>query len=126
MLDQFLFEPDSAVLAARLAGALAARHELTAIASGIAYFTGPRLIAEPLMTAFDIIDSLPFDRRTLGAYLRERNVGRVEIKHRGLTLDPDRLRKELKLRGDDAAVLIVTKLGRRAAVFVAQRVADGG
>ena len=40
-VDQFLFEPDPAVLAAHLAGALAAEHGLSAVSAGIAYLTGP-------------------------------------------------------------------------------------
>lgn len=125
-LDRYLFEPDSAVLAAHLTGALAVRHELQAVTPGVAYLTGSRLLSEPLLAAFEVLDALPFDRRTLVAYLKARDVGRVEIKHRGLSLDPDRLRKELKLRGDAAAVLIITKLAGLATVLVAQRLVTPG
>lgn len=126
IVQRYVFEPDPAVLVGRLTGALAARHELTAVAPGVAYLTGPQLLADPLLAAFEVLDTLPFDRRTLATYLRARDVGRLEIKHRGLILDPDRLRMELKLRGDMAATLIIARFAGRATVFVAQRVTGQG
>jgi hypothetical protein len=125
-VDRFLFEPDSAVLAAKLTGALAAQYALATISPGIAYLTGPQPLSEPLLTAYEVLDRLPFDRRALAAYLREREVGRVEIKHRGLPLDPDKLRAQLKLRGSEAATLLVTKMAGHGTVFVVRRFADGG
>ena len=54
--------------------------------------------------------------------LRSRQVGRVEIKKRGLELDPAELQKKLELRGPNAAVVIVTKLGGKAVAILARRV----
>lgn len=125
-VDRYLFEPDPAVLAAHLTGAVAAHHGLASISQGVAYLTGPRLVVEPLLASFEIIDSLPFDRRKLALYLRARNVGRIEIKHRGVTLDPHRLRAEMKIRGDSASTLIITKIRGRATVLVAQRIESQG
>jgi hypothetical protein len=125
-VGRFLFEPDPAVLAAKLTGAIAARHGVAAIAPGVAYFTGCKWLDDPLLVAFEVLDRLPFDVRTVSAYLRQRSVGRIEIKHRGLTIDPDGLRRQLKLRGSEGATVIITKIAGHAAVFVVQRVQERG
>jgi hypothetical protein len=105
---------------------MAEHHRLAVISPGVAYLTGPRLIAEPLFTSFEILDSLPFDRRKLALYLRAHNVGRLEIKHRGVTIDPDRLRAEMKVRGEMASTLIITRICDRVTVLVAERIEPQG
>jgi hypothetical protein len=125
-IERYVFEPDPAVRAAQLNGALATKHELLALASGMPYFTGEYYVEEPLLASFEVADVMPFDRRTLAAYLQQRGVGRVEIKHRGLELDPDRLRGELKLRGDSAAVLLIARIAEKITAIVASRVVYRG
>ncbi|MEL0319580.1 MAG: hypothetical protein VXA46_02480 [Aquiluna sp.] len=39
------------------------------------------------------------------------DIGRVEIKKRGVDIDPEVFRKKLKLKGSGAATLIATKVG---------------
>jgi hypothetical protein len=51
-------------------------------------------------------------------------VGRVEIKKRGVAVDPDKLRRTLKLRGDNEATLILTRIGKRETAIVAERVRE--
>lgn len=124
-VERYLFEPDTAILAAQLTGALAIKHGLKPVAAGVAYLTGDDLISDRLLSAFEVVESMPFDRRALAAFLRAKGIGRVEIKHRGLELDPEKLRKELKLRGDNEATLLLTMLDQRATVLFANRVAMG-
>ena len=58
-----------------------------------------------------VLDNLVFDRKKLKAYLRERNIGVLEIKKRGSDIVPEQLRKELALKGEGAATLIITRVG---------------
>src|SRR5690606_17795511 len=64
-LSPFLFEPDPAVLAAKLTGALAAKFDLAAIAPGIAYLTGPAPVANPLLSCFEVQETFPLDLKKL-------------------------------------------------------------
>lgn len=121
-LGEYLFEPDAAVLAARLAGALAAAHGLASVAPGVDYYTGPRSIDDPLMTGFAIDTVLPLDLAVLTRHLRGERIGTLEIKVRGVEHEPERLRRELKLRGDRAATLILTKLNRKRLAIVVRRI----
>ncbi|MCA9241841.1 MAG: hypothetical protein KDA37_16640, partial [Planctomycetales bacterium] len=107
-LGDYLYEPDPAVLAASLQGALAAGLNLPSVAREVAYFTSCQRIDHPLLTRFRVMERLPSLRlKSVAAHLRERGVGRLEIKHRGWRLDPEQFRKQLNLRGDNSAVLVV-------------------
>ncbi len=120
-LDRFLFEPDPAVLAAHLAGVLAAEHGLSAISAGIAYLTGPAAIDDPALACFELEVVLPLDLRQVAGVLRERRIGRLEIKKRGVEHDPATVRKQLNLVGDEAATLFLTKLNGKHVAIVACR-----
>ncbi len=115
MLGKFIFDIDPAVRAAHLQGALAAEHELSALATGPSYFTGNALIADTALSCFKIEDVLPLRVRSIAQHLRERGIGRLEIKKRGVDIDPEKLRRELKLRGDNAATLLITQFAGRLA-----------
>ena len=43
---------------------------------------------------------LPYREKLLGAALRERDIGRLTIKKRGVDVAPDELRKRFSLHGD--------------------------
>ena len=106
-IRRFLFEPHAAVLAAQLTGSLAAKHQLSLIAHGIAYLTGDEPVASPLLAVFDVLEVLPFDLRQLRAALAARHIGRLEIKARGVDVDPASLRNQLKPRGDEEMTLLI-------------------
>jgi hypothetical protein len=121
-IDRYLFEPDPVVLAAKLEGTLAGEHALAAISPGIAYFTGPRAIADAALAAFEVDEVLPFDLKRLRAHLRLRGIGRLEIKTRAVTKDPAALRKRLAPRGDHSATLILTRRPNGVIAILARRV----
>jgi hypothetical protein len=54
---------------------------------------------------------LPLDEKAISRYLSERSIGSLEIKKRGVDIDPQLMRKRLKLKGSGAATLIATKVG---------------
>jgi len=57
------------------------------------------------------------------AALRQRGVGRLEIKKRGVGIDPEQVSRQLRLRGDSAAVLILARLHRGVTAILARRLA---
>ncbi len=121
-VGRFVLEPDAAVLAAGLDGALAERHGLAALHPGVPYFTGDTRIDDSMLACFEVTDVLPFDRRRLRSLFRERGVGKLEIKTRGIEERPEAVRRDLRLRGDGSAVLLLARLGRRVTAIVARRV----
>ena len=124
-LGRYIFEPDPAVLAARMTGQLAARHQLQAVAPSVAYLTGDRHLEDMLVTSFEITDVMPFDRRRLKAILRERHVGQLEVKKRGVQDDPARVARQLRVDGEQSAtLLLMPKRGSTVAVL-AKRCVSG-
>ncbi|MCA9245794.1 MAG: hypothetical protein KDA42_01735 [Planctomycetales bacterium] len=121
-LAPYLFEPDSAVLAAKLDGALA--HELGAwrFDPRCAYLTGEQPATHPLATCFQVEEVLPLSIKPLKAALASRDIGRLEIKKRGVDMDPDSLRRKLGLRGSSPGILVAAPLnGRQVALLVRRR-----
>ena len=110
-LGEYLFEPDNAVVRSHLIGQLAADLNLGLIAPEIAYLTGDVELHSPWLRGFRVLESLTFDRKKLKSRLRERGIGVLEIKKRGSDVVPEQLRKELQLKGERAATLIVTRVG---------------
>ncbi|MFO0897306.1 MAG: hypothetical protein U0836_07770 [Pirellulales bacterium] len=120
-LGRYVYEPEAAVVAARLAGVLATEHSLEQVAPQVAYFTGDAAISDAALASFEVLAHLPCDRRRLRALCRERGVGRIEVKKRGVDLDPARLQAELSGSGELAAVLLVYRRGSGAQAILARR-----
>lgn len=110
-LGGYVYEPDNSVVRSHLIGQLAESLQLNLFAPEIAYLTGDTKIDSPWLKGYEVLDNLVFDRKKLKAYLRERNIGTLEIKKRGSDIVPEVLRKELALKGEGAATLIVTRVG---------------
>ena len=119
-LHEYVFEPDAAVIRSHLVGDLAARFGANLFAPEIAYLTASEAHRSPWLRTYRLVDNLPFDRKKLKAYLRERAVGILEIKKRGSDVSPEALRKEMSLNGENAATLIITRVGDAHRVLVVE------
>ena len=120
-VGRYLCEPDAAVLAAGLAATLAAEHRLLPIAPGVAYWTADEPVDDRALGCFEVGDVMPLDVKRLKAHLRGRGIGRLEIKKRGVDCQPEQLRRQLTLRGESAATLIVLPIGGRTTAIVCRR-----
>jgi hypothetical protein len=125
-VERYVFEPDAAVLAANLAGALAAEHGLSALAPDVAYLTGDRPISDAALGTFEVDEVLPYDLKRLRALLRERGIGRLEVKKRGVADDPEKVRRQLKVPGDQSATLLLARAGRKTLAILARRLEKAG
>lgn len=121
-LVAYVHEPDGAVIRARLVGAVARAQGAGMLSPGIAYSTGDAPVASPFSTSFRVREELPFETKALARALRERGIGVLEIKKRGVDVDPARLRTALKLRGPESATLILTRVAEKRTALLAQRV----
>jgi hypothetical protein len=122
-VGRYVFDPDPAVVAARLVGAVAHEHALAPLVAGGAYLTADRAIAHPLLTTFAVSEVMPWDVRRLKRFLRERQIGRLEVKQRGTRHDPAAVQRELKVPGDEAATLVLFRRGKSIVAILAERVA---
>ncbi|MFJ8896213.1 SAM-dependent methyltransferase [Leifsonia sp. NPDC102414] len=121
-LGDYLYEPDGAVIRARLIGDLARSVDGRMLADGIAYITSDTLSTTPFATAFRVIETLPFNERDLKRALRERGIGTLEIKKRGVDVDPATLRKRLSLSGSASATLLLTRVAGKHTAMLVERI----
>lgn len=110
-VGEYLFEPDGALVRAGLVTALCEPLAAWRISPTIAYLTGDAPVtgvAARAVSQYRIVDVLPAGIKALRAALVERGIGRVVIKKRGMDIDPDKVRRQLKLSAGK-------KAGRKAA-----------
>jgi SAM-dependent methyltransferase len=117
---EWLYEPDGAVIRAGLVGEVVA-----ALPGGrlldptIAYVAADGLVATPYARAWRVTDVLPFSLARLRALLRARGIGRVTVKKRGSAVDPETLRRQLRLTGSGPeAVVVLTRVAGARTVLV--------
>lgn len=117
----YLYEPDGAVIRARLIGDLARSLGGRMLDETIAYVTADRLESTPFARAFRVLERFPLDEKVLARELAARGIGTLEIKKRGVDIDPAKLRPRLKLRGNASAVLVLTRIAGARVALLAER-----
>ena len=116
-VGQVLYEPDGAVIRSGLVAQVAASVGGHLIDPTIAYVTADRRVATPLAHAYAVEDVFPFQLKTLRTWLRDRGVGKLTIKKRGTAVDPDQLRRQLRLTGDAEQTIVLTRVSGRQSVL---------
>ncbi|TDC43763.1 SAM-dependent methyltransferase [Actinomadura sp. KC345] len=115
---RYVYEPDGAVIRARLVAEVAELVGGGLADPRIAYVTSDALRPTPFASAYEIEDVLPFSVKRLRAELRRRGVGVLTVKKRGSAVDVDRLRRDLGFggrrapRGAPELTLVATRVGR--------------
>jgi hypothetical protein len=121
-IGAYLHEPDGAVIRARLIGEVARSLEAGMLDDHIAYLTSEAPLTSPFVASFRVREAMPAKIPTINAALRSNGIGRLEIKKRGVDVDPAQFRKKLTLRGDGEATLFLTRIGTRRIAILADRI----
>lgn len=121
-VGRFVIEPDNAVIRAGLVAWTAPTHDVWLLDPQIAYLSSDTPIATPLADVFEVLEELPFDVRSLRALVGRRGLGTLEIKCRGVDLDPAELRRALRPRGAGSATIIVSRTPTGAIALLTRRV----
>ena len=114
----YLYEPDGAVIRAGLVGQVADAVGGRLLDRSIAYVTTDARHDTPLARGYVVDDVMPFGVKALRTYLRDRGVGRVEIKKRGTAVTPEQLRRQLRLTGTGSATIVLTRVAGQQSVLV--------
>jgi len=123
-VQNYLIEPDAAVIRAHLVQQLAAQLGATKIDETIAFLTAPTPPVTPLARTYAVEAAFPFQLKRLRAYLRERQIGHLIIKKRGSPLEVEALRRQLRLQGPGERVLVLTQVGGVATAVIARSYAS--
>ncbi|OZB82763.1 class I SAM-dependent methyltransferase [Microbacterium sp. 13-71-7] len=121
-LGAYVHEPDGAVIRARLIGDLARRLDAGMLDPHIAYLTSDAPADSPFAASFRLREVLPMNPKAISTALKKAGIGRLEIKKRGVDVDPAAFRKKLTLRGSAEATLILVRIGDRRHAILADRV----
>jgi predicted RNA methylase len=105
----YLYEPDGAVIRAGLVTAVAPLVDGALLHPKIAYLTSDRIVPTPFASSYRVVAVLPYDVKVLRRALREREIGTLTVKKRGIDVDPHVLRRRLGVRGPAAGTLVVTR-----------------
>lgn len=121
-LGSVLYEPDGAVIRAGLVAQVASAVNGRLLDRSIAYVTADALTRTPLARAYTVEDCFPFQLKALRTWLRDRGVGRLTIKKRGTAVEPEHLRRQLRLDGDGEATIVLTRVAGRQSVIAVRPV----
>ena len=116
--QNWLVEPDPALLRAGLVQSVAAQFNGSLLDETIAYFTTDDKPQSPWLRAWAIEAWLPFNLKHLRTYLREHHIGHVTVKKRGTAVTPETLIPQLKLKGDESRVLVLTRCKGQQIVMI--------
>ena len=117
-VGRWIVDPDGAVVRAGLVRQYAARHALRQLDPQIAYLTGEQV---PLgERGFEVIEEVTTSEKALRKTLAAHDCGTLEILVRGLDVDPDALRKRLRLKGSRSLTLVLTRVGRKGVGFLCE------
>lgn len=121
-IGAFLHEPDGAVIRARLIGEVARALEAGMLDPRIAYLTGDAPLTSPFVQSFRVREVMPMKTATINSSLRANDIGTLEIKKRGVDVDPAKFRRTLRLTGSASATLILVRMDTRRFAILADRV----
>jgi len=123
-LGEYLLEPDGAVIRARLIGDLARSlpgEGGRMLDPTIAWISSDSPPETPFGAAFRVLERFPLDVKTLKKQLGARGIGTLEIKKRGVDVDPAEFRARLALKGDATATLVLTRIAGARVALLAER-----
>ncbi|WP_082955139.1 THUMP-like domain-containing protein [Mycobacterium mantenii] len=112
-VGRWIVDPDGAVVRAGLVRHYGALHGLWQLDPDIAYLSGDRLPAAD--RGFEVLDQLVFDERRLRQALAALDCGSLEVLVRGVRVDPDALRRRMRLRGSRSLSVVIARIGARSA-----------
>jgi hypothetical protein len=121
-LGSYLYEPAGAVIRAGAIAELGAQLGAGLLDPQVAYLTSDHLCRTSFAAAFEVRQRLPFHLKALRSWVREAQIGVLEIKKRGIDVDPAELRKRLRLAGRNSATIVISRTPNGAIAAIVQRI----
>ena len=106
---RYLYEPDPAIIKARLTAFAAAQYGLQFINSRIDYLTSDREIGDFHGRSFRIITTIFFKPGRFTTFLKEQGIESASILRRDFPLSPDEIRRRYRLGENKETFLIFSK-----------------
>ncbi len=123
---RFLLEPDGAVVRAHLVAQVADLVGGWLLDATIAYIAAASLAPTPFGRWYEVLETLPFGLKPLRERLRTHDAGPLVVKKRGTAVQPDTLRRQLKLTGSREVTVVLTRSAGRQIAMIVRPVSSGG
>ncbi len=115
----WLYEADRALVQAGLVGAVTAATDGRELEPGLGFVTADAAYDLGFARRYAVTAALPFTVKAVRAWLRARGVTSLTVKKRGVRLDDEALRRQLKVRAGDEGTMLLTRVaGRRCALML--------
>jgi SAM-dependent methyltransferase len=118
---RFLLEPDGAVIRAHLVEEICQLVDGWLLDSTIAYVAADLVVETPFGTWYEVLEVLPFSLKGLKERLRSYDAGPLVVKKRGTAVEPEVLRKQLKLTGSKEITVVLTRQSGKQIAMVVRR-----
>lgn len=121
-LGDFIHDPDPAVVRAGALAELGGRLCAARVSSSDAYLSSSMPADPPRLAAsYRVQAAFPYKPKPVGAWLRERGIGRLVVKKRHFNKEPEAVARELRLTGEGReATLILVRTGPNHLAVVCQ------
>ncbi|HUR52112.1 MAG TPA: class I SAM-dependent methyltransferase [Mycobacteriales bacterium] len=117
---RYLLDPDGAVVRAHLVAELADQVGGWLLDPTIAYISADEAQVSPYGKWFEVLEVLPFSLKGLRQALRAHDAGPLVVKKRGTAVEPETLRRQLKLQGSREVTVVLTRQQGRQVCLVVQ------
>jgi THUMP domain-like len=121
----WLLEPDGAVVRAHLVAQVARDVDGWLLDATIAYVAAGRPVQVPWGRWYRVLETLPFSLKGLRERLRAHDAGPLVVKKRGTAVEPEVLRRRLKLTGSREVTVVLTRSAGRQVALVVEPVSPG-
>lgn len=116
---RYLHEPDGAVIRAGLVAEVADALDGWLLDPTIAYVSTDSEARSPYTRRYAVEEVVPFQLKRLRALLHAKGVGDVVVKKRGTAVEPEELRRRLRLSGDGPTrTLVLTRVSGAPLVLI--------
>lgn len=111
-VGSWLYEPDKALVRAGLVGAVTAAVGGGELDEGVGYVSADSGRDVPFARRYVVVEAMPFNVKALRSWLRDHGYDRLTVKKRGVAVDPDLLRRQLRLppKGRSEATVVLTRV----------------
>jgi len=116
----YLYEPDPAFIKAGLIDDLAREYGLTMLHPKIAYLTGEAFVDTPLVKPYRVLSVTEMDYGVINDELTRLNLGSVDSKARGVSIDHKEIRKLVRGKGENRGLVVFTLVKNRRSAIIAE------
>jgi SAM-dependent methyltransferase len=117
----YIFEPDKAIIRAGLVQRLGRMLNYRLLDPHLALLSGTEPVDETFGKCYELIEVLPFKRKLLQKYFRDKEVGELVIKTRGFPETAESLVRQFRLRGSKKMIILIVRINSGHQVAILQR-----